>query len=167
MMKNTMKTLVVLVIVLGVLGLDQWTKASAREALADAGTVSIFGDYLVLHLAHNSGAFLSLGASWSPLLRKIVFIFIPLIFLFVLMAVVLRSRQINRKEMFGFCMIIGGGLSNIGERFFNDGRVTDFINMGINDLRTGIFNLADFFVLAGVGVILLSYALRQFAGENH
>jgi signal peptidase II len=39
---------------------------------------------------------------------------------------------------------------------FYDGRVTDFLNVGIGSFRTGIFNLADMAILAGALLLILS-----------
>ena len=36
------------------------------------------------------------------------------------------------------------------------GRVTDFLNVGVGSLRTGIFNVADLAITCGVGCILLA-----------
>ena len=36
----------------------------------------------------------------------------------------------------------------------NDGAVIDFLNVGIGGLRTGVFNIADMFILAGAGILL-------------
>ena len=38
----------------------------------------------------------------------------------------------------------------------HDGAVTDFVSIGVGSLRTGIFNLADLAVVAGVCLLLLS-----------
>ena len=48
-----------------------------------------------------------------------------------------------------------GGLSNLIDRLIYDGRVTDFLNVGIGSLRTGIFNLADMAILAGALLLVL------------
>ena len=41
------------------------------------------------------------------------------------------------------------------DRLLYDGRVTDFLNVGIGSLRTGIFNLADMAILAGALLLVL------------
>jgi signal peptidase II len=42
------------------------------------------------------------------------------------------------------------------DRFNRHGHVTDFLNVGISALRTGIFNVADFALLVGVALLVLS-----------
>jgi signal peptidase II len=41
------------------------------------------------------------------------------------------------------------------DRLLYDGRVTDFLNVGIGSLRTGIFNMADTAILAGALLMIL------------
>ena len=47
-------------------------------------------------------------------------------------------------------LILAGGIGNLIDRISNNGLVTDFINVGIGPLRTGVFNVADMAVLFGV-----------------
>lgn len=44
----------------------------------------------------------------------------------------------------------GGGIGNLVDRILLSGLVTDFINIGIGNLRTGIFNVADMAIMTGV-----------------
>lgn len=52
-------------------------------------------------------------------------------------------------------LIAGGGISNFIDRLLNDGRVVDFMHMGFGDLRTGIFNVADVFIMSGLALMLI------------
>jgi signal peptidase II len=54
--------------------------------------------------------------------------------------------------------VCSGGIGNLIDRFCQHGEVTDFLNIGIGSLRTGIFNVADFALLMGVALILFSGA---------
>lgn len=53
-------------------------------------------------------------------------------------------------------MIAGGGLENWLDRVLHQGAVTDFVSVGVGPLCTGIFNLADVCILAGVVLLLLA-----------
>lgn len=57
-------------------------------------------------------------------------------------------------------LVLSGGLGNLVDRIINDGRVIDFMNIGIGSLRTGIFNVADVCITVGV-VVLIFQALRR------
>jgi len=48
------------------------------------------------------------------------------------------------------------------DRILNEGRVVDFMNMGIGSLRTGIFNIADIAITFGViWLIVISIADKR------
>ena len=53
-------------------------------------------------------------------------------------------------------LIVAGGLGNLYDRVFEGGAVTDFLNVGVGPLRTGIFNVADVAIVAGVLLMMLS-----------
>jgi signal peptidase II len=51
--------------------------------------------------------------------------------------------------------MLAGGLGNIIDRLRFDRHVTDFMNLGIGSVRTGIFNFADLYVtFAAIGFLL-------------
>jgi signal peptidase II len=52
-----------------------------------------------------------------------------------------------------------GGIGNLLDRVFYDGRVIDFMNLGIGRLRTGIFNVADVYIT--IGILLLAFHAVQ------
>jgi signal peptidase II len=64
----------------------------------------------------------------------------------------------NTYQTVGAALICSGGLGNLIDRLTHGGYVTDFLNVGIGPLRTGIFNVADFALLVGLGIIVLSGA---------
>ncbi|CAM9923671.1 unnamed protein product, partial [Chrysoparadoxa australica] len=45
-------------------------------------------------------------------------------------------------------LFLGGGIANLLDRLV-DGRVTDFIDVGVHSLRWPTFNLADMFIVMG------------------
>jgi len=57
-------------------------------------------------------------------------------------------------------LVLSGGLGNLVDRIINDGRVIDFMNIGIGSLRTGIFNVADVYITVGV-VVLVFQSLQR------
>jgi hypothetical protein len=55
----------------------------------------------------------------------------------------------------GITLLAASGLGNLIDRFAQDGRVTDFINVGVGSVRTGIFNVADVLGVLGIVVPML------------
>jgi signal peptidase II len=66
----------------------------------------------------------------------------------------------------GMALIWGGGVSNFADRILSDGRVVDFLNLGIGSLRTGIFNVADVAIMAGVGLLILAWTRNTKGTTN-
>ena len=127
----------------------------AREALAGELPLSVVANTVRFELVTNTGAFLSMGAACpgrratrcscrdpGPPLRGV------------------RARASLRAALALGAgrprLRRGGGLANWFDRVLNDGHVTDFVSVGVGSLRTGIFNLADVMIFAGVGLILLA-----------
>ena len=69
--------------------------------------------------------------------------------------------------MFLFALIISGGLGNIIDRIQFDRHVTDFMNIGFRNFRSGIFNFADVYITIGVIGFLLFYKKLPALNENH
>ena len=53
-------------------------------------------------------------------------------------------------------LVAGGGLGNLWDRLARDGAVVDFLNLGIGPVRTGIFNVADLVLVAGLVVLAIA-----------
>ena len=62
----------------------------------------------------------------------------------------------------GASLVLAGGASNWIDRLVR-GSVIDFMNVGIGRLRTGVFNVADVAIMAGVTCIVVS---RLRAGRS-
>jgi signal peptidase II len=147
--------IIILLIIASVISADQITKELARAYLADSPTKSYVGNLFLLHYAENDGAFLSMGSNWPAPLRMILLTIIPVVFLFILLFVVLFSREMDIWTTIAFALILGGGLSNMWDRMVNNGFVVDFMNMGIGNLRTGIFNVADMAITTAFFMIVI------------
>ncbi|MCB0638663.1 MAG: signal peptidase II [Lewinella sp.] len=138
------------------IGLDQWTKVWAREHLANQPARSYWNDFFRLVYVENRGAFLSMGSTLGEGLRYWVLHIFPVALLAGLTLYTVLGKQLNRWQLIGMSFIIGGGVSNIYDRLLY-GQVTDFMNMGLFGLRTGIFNFADVSIMVGL-VMLLPFA---------
>lgn len=138
--------------------IDQLTKYFAVQYLKGDEPVYFLKDTIMIYYAENSGAFLGMGTAWPPALKYIVLLILPIMFcLYGIYFCLFKEKNLTRLVLFS--TIIGGGLSNLIDRLFNDFAVVDFLNFGIGSLRTGILNIADLSVTFGV-FILLFYELK-------
>ena len=144
-----------LCVTLSILGatilLDQGTKRIAMETLRFRPAQSFLGNMFRLEYSENPGAFLSLGSALPDSVRFWLLSVAVAVALVALFVYVVFFSNTGIKQALGMVFLISGGLSNLIDRMFRQsGRVVDFLNMGIGDLRTGIFNVADMLIMLGV-----------------
>lgn len=134
-------------------GLDRWTKILAVEHLKDQPVQDVAGSFFQLVFVENTGAFLSFGANFPDWLRLVALTIMPSILLAALLLYTLFSTQLNTWQVIAFSLISGGGISNLFDRI-TEGKVVDFMIMGIGSLRTGVFNTADVCIMIGLFMML-------------
>ena len=142
------------------LALDQGTKALAAARLTPGERVPLLGDLFGLSLVYNPGAAFSLGAGST-------WIFTAVGVLASVAVVVFAARLRGLRWGLALGMVLGGAVGNLVDRLGNppaigQGHVTDFLAYG--SLFVG--NIADVFVVAGVGLVCLNLASPR-PGENH
>jgi len=142
-------------LILTTIGCDRFTKHLASTRLADAPPRSFLGDTFRLEYAENTGAFLSLGSTLPDTVRTGLLTFGVALGLIVVAVVALKKRWVG-WPLAGAALIWAGGVSNLVDRAIQ-GRVVDFMNVGLGSLRTGIFNVADVAILGGAVLIAMSY----------
>jgi signal peptidase II len=147
------RVILVFGIIAVVIGIDQWSKVWAVNTLMGEPSTSYLGDFFRLTFARNTGAFLSLGSGLSDNWRYWALTILPVLVLLFLLYQTLFSKTMSRWQIIAFSSILGGGLSNIYDRIMY-GSVVDFLNMGIGNFRTGIFNVADMGIMAGLFMML-------------
>lgn len=145
----------VLAVLVACIGLDQWTKEIARDHLRGREALRYLGDTLRIQYAENTGAFLGFGNDWSEEARFwTLTVFSGVLLAFVAWFLVQHIRS-HLWRVVSLALILAGGIGNLIDRFFCDGRVVDFLNLGVGSLRTGIFNVADMGITFGVIYLFL------------
>jgi signal peptidase II len=116
--------------------------------------LSLLGGVIELQLVANPGAFLSLGAGLPEAVRHVVLIGLVPLALVLVGVLFWRAPGASPSQVLALGLISGGGLGNWLDRVFGDGAVTDFVSLGVGALRTGIFNVADVAIVAGLALLL-------------
>ena len=133
---------------------DQVTKAIvvSNATVLNAGVSVVPGFNLTFH--RNDGVTFGLlgGAPWWSL------VVLALAICAWLAAMMLRTR--NRIEAIAYGSIIGGALGNVVDRL-RFRAVTDFLDFYLGSAHWPAFNMADVFVVGGVGLLLLAPILRN------
>ena len=142
---------------------DQYTKSLAKKLLAGREASSYGAGSLIFSYVENNAGFLQIFEFLPESIRFfILYICVGLILLTCLYYLFIRRMQ--PWQAITLAVITGGGISNLLDRFTNNGGVIDFIQVGIGPLKTGIFNLADFYILGGsfiFGFILFSNSSKE------
>jgi signal peptidase II len=154
-MKARTKAVLVSLILCSCVGCDQLTKTAAQAHLPSSHSISLLGDLFRFQYSMNTGAFMGLGAGLPSAVRFWSLIIFVGLALAGMLGFICASREINHPlSILGASLLLGGGLSNLLDRLFNAGAVIDFVSMGVGNLRTGVFNLADVAIMAGAGTLL-------------
>jgi signal peptidase II len=158
-MRNRSRLLAVVAIVLSTIGCDRVSKHYASRELMGSPRRSYLADTLRVEYVENSGGFLSIGAGLPERVRKWIFVVGTSAALVGLSFGFVRRGRVTWSTV-GLSLIWAGGLSNLLDRLVR-GRVTDFLNVGIGPLRTGIFNVADLAITCGLALVLLAGRARE------
>lgn len=153
-----MKRVPYLLIALGVMALDAWTKwlVSARIDLHDSVTL-IPNVFQLVHV-RNTGAAFGIGANAEshivPLLLNVGAIGV----FFVVVAYAFRTAVTDRVLQIGLHLILGGAIGNLIDRF-RLGYVVDFLDVYLNwggvSHHWPAFNVADSAICIGIGLLFL------------
>ena len=161
---RALRLLAVFLVLLSTAGCDQATKHFARAGLTQWQSSPLAGGLIELTLAENPGTFLSLGASLPEPLRGALLTFGIGIGLACLLAYLVRNPALRWSSFLALSLVWAGGTSNLVDRFSRKGLVTDFILLRLGPFHTGIFNLADMAIVAGI-IILAASSFRTTKSE--
>lgn len=134
-----------------VFALDQLSKLWIARTLPENAVwvpIPALSRFFTITHVTNTGAAFGLFRD-----RSILFILIAVV---VSLAILVYSRYLPQGQFwvrFSLGLQLGGALGNLTDRV-RAGRVTDFITIGIDDLKWPTFNLADTAIV--IGVIILA-----------
>ena len=155
------KAAILLLVLFTSVACDQVTKIGARKYLEGEGTTSYLGDTFRLTYIENHGAFLGLGSSLPEFWRTMIFVVFVTAMLIGVVVWTIRTPKVSTLALVSLSLVVGGGVGNLIDRVLFDGGVTDFLNIGIGSLRTGIFNVADVWIMLGAGLLFLARDFRE------
>jgi signal peptidase II len=158
-MRVLVRSALVVLVLIGCVSCDQVSKMTAREYLPGTGVHSYLDDTFRLEYAQNPGSFLSFGDSLPASVRYTAFTLGVGVLVAAILGWAVLSRRLAWPQRLALVAIGASGASNLIDRIRFDGVVTDFLNVGIGSLRTGIFNVADVIVM--IGAVCLLFAWRR------
>ncbi|MBC7234870.1 MAG: signal peptidase II [Chloroflexi bacterium] len=133
--------------------LDQATKALARQHLRGSPPIYVLGGLVELQYGENAGAFLGFGAKLPEEVRFIALVWLMGLALITGLVGLILMRRLPIPVVVAASLILGGGIGNLIDRIRHGGAVIDFVAIGWGRIGTGVFNLADVAVMAGLAMI--------------
>jgi len=134
-------------------GCDYATKRAA-ESLRGVPPVQLAGGCVMLTYAENRGAMLSIGAGLPERVRFLIFTVAVGGLLLAVAGLLFFGRHVTPRLALALALMLAGGGCNLFDRLTHGGRVVDFVSLSAWSLRTGIFNLADVYILLGACTLL-------------
>lgn len=137
---------------------DWLTKGWAERALELHQPVPIVGQFFRLTLNYNTGVAFSMfvgGGRWLAAASGII-----IVGLLVWSIRALRSGTLPPAASWPIGLILGGAMANFVDRL-PDGRVTDFLDVGLAAARWPTFNLADTWIVLGIALLFLMAGFEQ------
>ena len=154
--KRFLRTIIILLILALNIGCDQVSKSIVRNKMNYYTHIGFLHDHITLSKVENTGAFLSLGDSLSGPVRTIILNIFPLLAVLFGLYFILTRTNLNRYTLLGIILVVGGGFGNVYDRIAH-GSVTDFMYINFVVFETGVFNVADVSIMAGMFIILIQY----------
>ena len=108
--------------------------------------------FMEFHYIHNEGGawgFLE-GYTWILLSLTVIIMAVCIVMLF-------KSSAKSKVLFWAVSLIISGGIGNMIDRVFRNGKVIDFLNCEFIDFP--VFNVADCAVVIGAGLLILYFIL--------
>ena len=135
-------------VAVGVVVLDQLSKAWLVASIDPGEAIQVVGDYLRLIFSQNSGALFGIFRD-----QALVF---GVVSLGVVSLIVWYHGRSGRSLYLSIArgLLLGGALGNLIDRF-RLGYVVDWIDMGIGSLRFWTFNVADAAVSTAILLLVL------------
>lgn len=132
---------------------DQYTKFLAVKYLPISSEICFLNNFFKMSLVENHGGFLGIVSGFPENVRFFILNICVSLLLLSCLAYLFFSKKRTIRYDTPLVFVTGGGISNLLDRLLHDGGVTDFLSLGIGNFRTGIFNLADIYILIGSFVV--------------
>ena len=130
---------------------DRFTKYIVETNMALNESIPFIPNFLDFTYIHNT------GGAWGILAGKtwLLVVFTAVVMAFCVVFLI-RNGFKNPLLFWAVCLVVSGGVGNMIDRIFNEGRVIDFLRTLFIDFP--IFNLADCAVVIGAGLLILYFA---------
>ena len=147
--------------------LDQITKLLAHAYLPGRDAVELIPGFMNLAYSRNPGGLFGLFGNWGAVWRTTLLTLLPVAAIILIGTFLARTREQDRRTLFGLAMILGGATGNLIDRVFR-GEVVDFLDVyasgqalagwfvkQFGSAHWPTFNIADSAIVLGAGLLVL------------
>jgi signal peptidase II len=146
-------------VTLGILALDQATKALVTSRMTLYSSVPVIRDLVHLTLVTNRGALFGLFHDMADPYREALFTSVPILAIVLIVVFQCRTTVADTAAQSGLALILGGALGNLLDRL-RLGYVVDYLDVFVGDHHWPAFNVADASICIGVGLLILDLLAR-------
>lgn len=130
--------------------IDQVIKILITTKMKVEDVITVIPNFFSIMYVKNKGAAFSILQD-----QKILLVIISLVVLFLLNKYIDRYKDFNKLSIISLGFIIGGIIGNLLDRLIQDG-VIDFLSFQFGSYFFPVFNIADSFIVIGVGLLIIS-----------
>lgn len=139
-----------IIIILGLIGIDQITKFIARKYLLPKGSVTIIKNFFDFTYVENR------GGAWGSLSGKYWFFIAITIVALGVLTYLFKDFDLTSNKVYsiGLCFLVAGTLGNFIDRIIFK-YVTDFLDFNFFGYDFPVFNVADICLTCGVILMII------------
>jgi len=151
---------VLLIVCIGVLLLDQWTKHLVQEKLFLYQAVEVIpGFFNLVHVRNTGGAFGIFGGRGGGL-ASILFVVVSVVAIGSILFFFFKAKEEEKTLSISLSLILSGALGNLIDRV-QYGEVVDFLDFHLRAYHWPAFNIADSAICVGIGLMALELFVRD------
>lgn len=121
-------------------------------------SIDVINNFFSITYARNTGVAFSFLDGYVDFIVIITLVIIFMLFKYI------KNNVKNNIDVVSYSLIIGGAVGNLCDRVIY-GYVVDFFDFNIFGYNAPIFNLADTFIVVGVGLLIIN-SFRENGGKN-
>lgn len=146
-------------IIVSVCAAETFLRHMANEKLSEDTCREVRGLPIFLQKYHNYGMAENRLQEKPKAVKTIGVIVLGILTVIFLLTLPFRGKKVLKA---GLALVLGGGLSNLAERFVH-GYVTDYFRLKVPfpRIRRLIFNVADFCIFIGAALVVFSQCGKQ------
>lgn len=135
--------------------LDQLSKRVVAQGMVLHQSFEVIPNFLNITYINNRGAVFGLGSNFTTPYLSWFLSLLSVLSLIVILVYFLRVNSSHPKLHTGLALVLGGAMGNLFDRL-TAGYVVDFLDAHWFGHHWPTFNVADFAICVGVGLLLLS-----------